>query len=296
MKFITKKLLSQSCKLTVRWVAPDYLPFEPNDTVIFDRDTYRDYQLALRRPKAHGQSGASDASADVAFFFRRCDDDLLPSVDLVCHRLTMKWEPIFNLVHRYLLCRCVLRLSTPSRLVDEQTILMFSECPRHNTKGTNFRDYGEIALPCLEDPYFDQFGGYNAFWALLHRDLPGIYHDLGGPKSIADNQLKYGYVDLSRMEAQDKEAVRRIVQDYWFEVVEGIVDLGVDLPRDVAADFTKEKVRRQKVQKTTRSSFTLDRMEIGRLQDQFKESDVGRELKEILLGNWKGLPHWIIEE
>ncbi|CAG5165085.1 uncharacterized protein ALTATR162_LOCUS6745 [Alternaria atra] len=35
-----------SCKLAVRWVEPDYLPFEPNDTVIFNQDSYRDYQVA----------------------------------------------------------------------------------------------------------------------------------------------------------------------------------------------------------------------------------------------------------
>jgi hypothetical protein len=48
-------------------------------------------------------------------------------------------------------------------------------------------------------------------------------------------------VDLGRIEEHDKDAVRRIAEDYWFEVVETMVDQGVDIPPDIAADFTKEK-------------------------------------------------------
>ncbi|EKG18465.1 hypothetical protein MPH_04267 [Macrophomina phaseolina MS6] len=283
-----------SCKLAVRWVAPDYLPFEPDDTVIFDRDTYRDYQVASRRPKVQGQSNTSDASATP--FFERHDDDILPSIDLVCHRLTMKWEPIYNIVHRYLFCRCVLRLSTPSRLFEEMTVLTAWMCPRHNTQGVTFRDYSELALPCLSDPYFDQFGGYNAFWALLHHYLPKLYHHLGGPKSITGNQLEYGYVDLGRMEEHDKDAVRRIARDYWFEVAEAMVNQGVDLPPDVAADFTKEKTRRRQEVEKTDFDFSLDEMAKGRMRDEFEESSMGRELKEIIIGNWNGVPHWTIED
>lgn len=185
-RLITKIVFSHSCKLAVSWVAPDYLPFEPNDTVIH-RNTYRDYQVASRRPKVQGQPNNSGAPADVNLSFQKHDHDSWPSIDLVCHRLTMKWEPIFNIVHRYRFCRCVLRLSTPSRLIEEMTLLAAWLCPRHNTQGTTFRDYSELALPCIDDPYFDQFGGYNAFWALLHQYLPKLYDHLGGPISMTDN-------------------------------------------------------------------------------------------------------------
>jgi hypothetical protein len=296
LRLTTKIVFSHSCKLAVRWVAPDYLPFEPNDTVIFDRDTYRDYQVALRRPKVQGQSRTMDASANVTPFFQRLDNDILPSIDLVCHRLTMKWEPIFNIVHRYLFCRCVLRLSTPSRLVEEMTVLGAWVCPRHNTQGVAFKDYSELALPCLSDPYFDQFGGYNAFWALLHHYLPKLYHHLGGPESITGNQLEYGYVDLVKLEEHDKDAVRRIARDYWFEVAEATVNQGVDLPADVVADFTKEKTRRKQEVEKTNFDFRLDEMAKGRMRDKFEESPMGRELKEIGMGNWNGDPHWTIED
>jgi hypothetical protein len=41
---------------------------------------------------------------------------------------------------------------------------------------------------------------------------------------MTDNQLAYRYVDLGRIEEQDKGVVRRIAEDYWFEVVEAMVN------------------------------------------------------------------------
>jgi hypothetical protein len=208
----------------------------------------------------------------------------------------MKWEPIYNIVHRYLFCRCVLRLSTPSRLVEEMTLHLAWVCPRHNTQGITFRDHSELALPCPKDPYFDQFGGYNAFWALLHHYLPKLFDHLGGPKSIVGNQLEYGYVDLFRMEEHDKDAVRRIASDYWFEVIKAMVNQGVDLPLDVAAEFTEEQTRRRQEAQKTDFNFSFDETAKARMRDEFEESPMGRELKEIRMGNWNGVPHWTIED
>ncbi|CAN9243604.1 unnamed protein product [Alternaria alternata] len=163
-------------------------------------------------------------------------------------------------------------------------------------EGTTFRDYSELALPCVDDPYFNQFGGYNAFWALLHQYLPKLYDHLGGPISMTDNQLAYGYVDLGRMEEQDKGAVRRIAEDYWFEVVEAIVDQGMDISPDIAADFSKEKTRREPETKKKDFGSGLDEMAIRRMRDEFAESSMGIELKEIKMGNWNGVPHWLIED
>ena len=49
-----------------------------------------------------------------------------PSIDLVCRRIIVKWELIMNIAHRYLACRCILRLSTPSLYLqkDELTFLV----------------------------------------------------------------------------------------------------------------------------------------------------------------------------
>lgn len=292
-QLIAKLILSHSCKLAVRWVEPDYLPFEPTDTVITDKDTYRDYKIALQRPKVRDQSDTPDIS--VTKFFQRHDDDSIPCIDLVCHRLTMKWEPIDNIVHRYIFCRCVVRLSTPSRLNEEMTILTVWPCPRHNSKGITFRDYSEIALPCQSDPYFDRFGGYNAFWALLYRYLPNIYLHLGGPESITENQLEYGYVDLSRMEERDEDSVRCIVRDFKFDVAETMVYQGMDLHPDVTAEFIKEANRRRQAAGEKGFDFTHDEGARGKMRDGFEDSPMGRELKEIITGNWKGVPHWTIE-
>lgn len=64
--------------------------------------------------------------------------------------------------------------------------------------------------------------------------------------SVTGNQLAYGYVDLVRMEGQDNGAVRRIAEGYWFEVVEAMVNQGVDISPDIAADFAREKTRKPK--------------------------------------------------
>jgi hypothetical protein len=208
----------------------------------------------------------------------------------------MKWEPIFNIVHRYSLCRCVVRLSTPSRLVEEMTLLVDWVCPRHNTQGIAFRDYSELALPCVDDPYFDQFGGYNAFWALLHRCLPKLYEHLGGSISITSHKLAYGYVDLGRIEEQNKDSVRRIAEDYWFEVVEVMIDQGVDIPPNIAAEFVKEKARRRPETEKKNFDFCHDELTINRMRAEFKESPMGAELMEIKTGNWNGTPHWVIED
>ncbi|KAF2276577.1 uncharacterized protein EI97DRAFT_44593 [Westerdykella ornata] len=174
----------------------------------------------------------------------------------------MKWEPVFNIVHRYLFCRCVLRLGTPSRLEKEMTLLVNAPCPRHNIVGKNLRDYSELAVHPSEDPYFERFGGYNAFWAMLHRCFAPLYERLGGSKAITKTQLLYGYVDLAQMEEDDKEAVRRIADDYLLK--------------------TREMLLNKK-----QESVNDDHL------DQFNKSYMGMELRKILNGDWDGIPHGI---
>lgn len=67
-----------------------------------------------------------------------------PPIDFVCRRLIIKFEPVFNVTHRYLYCQCLIRLSTPSHLYKELTLLTFSICPRHNRRGACYQDYGNI--------------------------------------------------------------------------------------------------------------------------------------------------------
>lgn len=196
------------------------------------------------------------------------------------------------MVFRYLFCRCIIRLSTPSRLNAEMTLFHACVCPRHNTQGITFRDYSELALPRHADPYFDKFGGYNAFWALLHCYRPKIYDNLSGPQAITSNQLEYGYVDLARIKEHDKDAVWRMLKDYQFEVTEHLVNRGIDLPPDHAADFAKEKAERQSVEEKTFFEFSPSEEWITNMRN----SPMYKELKEIIEGNWDGIPHWIIED
>lgn len=90
-----------------------------------------------------------------------------PRIETVCRCLTMKWEPVFNMTVRYMDCRCILRMSTPSPFAPEMTLPLCALCPRHNTKGKRFADYGY--QDCHQDPYFDRFGGYTAFRGMVYR-------------------------------------------------------------------------------------------------------------------------------
>ena len=272
---------------------PDELPFEPIDTVLSDRDTYRDYKVESRRIRACDPLKISDVSSDG--IFARQDNNPLPSIDLVCRRLTMKWEPIFNVVFRYIYCRCVIRLSTPSLLLEEMTFLRASTCPRHNTQGTSFRDYSELALPRHLDPYFGRFGGYNAFWALLHCHAPWLYHDLSGPSAITTNELEYGYVDLAQIKKSNKDGLNHFVKLYWSEVAEALGIRETEPPTH-AAESDHAKHRGRAAEETTRIDPTLREEIDNPLRQQFRQSPVGRELRKIDEGNWDGTPHWRIKD
>jgi hypothetical protein len=114
-----------------------------------------------------------------------------PPIDFVCKRLIVKWEPIFNCVHRYLHCRCVIQLSTPSHIEKEMTFLIIAPWPRHNKTGVNHPDYGDINYH--EDKYFDRFGGYRSFQGMIYAFEPNIYEILGGEKFLPDEQIEVAF-------------------------------------------------------------------------------------------------------
>lgn len=127
--------LSSSCGLGFRWIEPDIVPFELQDlTTGLGPDQYRDYRLKSRSREQTVGSARSLLEQESPSASRESYDT--PPVDFVCQRLTIKWEPIFNITHRYLHCRCVIWLSTHSRLYNETTLWIYAICPRHNNKAS----------------------------------------------------------------------------------------------------------------------------------------------------------------
>lgn len=108
--------LSKSCHLAIRWVEPNDIAYEPQDVRIsMSPDLYRDHRLQLRPERVAADTRHSSSEHESQSRRTASNRDNTPAIDLVCHRLTMKWEPLFNIIHRYLCCRCIVRQSTPSR-------------------------------------------------------------------------------------------------------------------------------------------------------------------------------------
>ncbi|PIG83684.1 hypothetical protein AARAC_011807 [Aspergillus arachidicola] len=90
-------------------------------------------------------------------------------------------------------------------------------CPRHNNQGMDYH----------QDPYFKQFGGYNAFRAMVFLLFPGVCSKvLGQQACIADDDLKTATYRLGGI---IKDAINR----YMFEVYHDAEVAGVVLPDDV---------------------------------------------------------------
>jgi hypothetical protein len=283
----TNGVSSQSCLLAVRWVEPDYFPFEPLDTVIYGPDTYRDYRIRSRQPRTqHQPTNKTDHTNPLGPSQGQRSKDDPPSIDLVCRRMIMKWEPIYNIVHRYMGCLCVLWRSTPSRHPEEMTFVVNYGCPRHSARQITYKDYNELGLHGHDDPYFQKFGGYNAFWAMLHRMEPKIYDKFGGPTAITEKQLKYGYIDL---EMQEKDGVS----------LDGMLDKYLMEHLPVYREDTSLCTTTRPVRGATsaigggRGDENAERRDqLKRMREDLEKSVQWKETKQIVGGTWDGVPHW----
>jgi hypothetical protein len=286
--------ISSSCGLELHYVEPDAIPYEPRDVTIgMSPDTYRDYRLTsssteLRRsnkeqPNLITQSSTPPevtSNADCEYY----------SVDLVCRRLTIKWEPIFNVVHRYLHCRCVARLSTPSQLHDEMTLFVLAPCPRHNNFGINYLDYGNIDYH--QDRYFDKFGGYDCFRALVYLER-NIYKMLGGERFLP---IEDAVCTLEALE-QDDDALgffRESYREYFLEINEELRKRGVDLPNEILQRLNDEQLRRKKEGCGEFDPIFGGNRDYGPRID-ISSSPLIQELHQILDGEWSGTPHWSLD-
>ncbi|PLB54916.1 hypothetical protein P170DRAFT_470351 [Aspergillus steynii IBT 23096] len=277
-----------NCRLHVRWVEPGDISYLPADVSIgLGPDTYANF---LEQPDSSlsqnsGVEGAVELK-DTKDMPQSQPQDNIPAIDLVCHRLTMKWEPMYNIVHRYMYCRCIARQSTPSKLEREMTIPIFEPCPRHNSTGISFKDYGNQDYH--QDPYFDRFGGYNAFRGMVYHVSQEIFVDiLGAERFIPSHEIQSTVEAIERAVDADPPGLLNAVEDYQYEINSRLHDFGVQLP-----DHLEQPVLARQRQETT-SEFDSESLE--RFRQSFADSPATRELNSIITGEWSGRFHWTIE-
>ncbi|KAH9906403.1 hypothetical protein F4778DRAFT_645837 [Xylariomycetidae sp. FL2044] len=298
----------RSCGLNIRRVPPDAYAYEPADIFLGMGNIYHEYKLALRlkakatsgnamqdtikghpNPEPGGPMSSMPASQDSP---PRHNLGILAmeqtSIDLVCRRMIVKWEPMFNIVHRYLLCRCVIRLSTPSRLDSnpEKTITQAAACPRHNNKGVSHRDYGDL-VDNHSDPYFDQYGGYDRFRALVV--LAGeesLWEQLGGDAFIGLDEALKALRTLDDKYRENKANIEQAWGEYVYEVNSHAYQMGRSLPEDIAQKV-RDRVEREERERE-------ERWGEDRTSSETRDIPMFVETEEILDGKWDGIPHWAI--
>ncbi|KAL5119567.1 hypothetical protein ACEQ8H_002413 [Pleosporales sp. CAS-2024a] len=200
------------------------------------------------------------------------------------------------MVFRYVLCRCVIWRATPSCIEPEMTFFHYAYCPRHNTTGERFRDYGSYSLPC-KDTYFERFGGYNMFWAFLDHRYPEIFELLNGSAAISESDLIQGRVTYMKNEKERPAWLEDVDDDYWFDFVDTYKSVWQTFPDVINAGYLRLQKKRveRRIKKVPRKEKLGDEI-VKSLRKQFWKSFMGMELREILSGDWKGEPHWILRD
>lgn len=252
-------------------------------------NAYRDYRMKGQLPSSKYQkqqpsSVSQDTSSAAA----------VPSIEFVCRRLTMKFEPVLNVVYRDLLCRCIsCGRGTPSNIIPETIILRGTTCPRHNKIGATFRDYGDHSLPCHKDPYFARFGGYNAFWALLHRRFPEIFDELNGASRISESDLIRGNIINVQNIIDRPQWIQDVTYDHWFDLADEMRARAKTLPPWMEDNYLrKEKKRTERGIEKIPQKEEVDSALIEKQRKNFSEFVMGRESREISTGSWGDKPHW----
>lgn len=199
------------------------------------------------------------------------------SIESVCRRLTMKWEPLVNITHRYLHCRCIMRRGTPSSFTPEFTILVEDMCPRHYNEGIVRADYGDQDYH--QDPYFKQFGGYNTFRAMELLFFPGVYLNILGQQSfIADDERESVVHDLYTAMQRLGSTLKDAIDSYRVEVYRAAQLAGVELPDDVL-NFLREQDEKQPEDEVVEMARKMDFSRTSFLPDS-----VVRDVEDIQCG------------
>lgn len=174
------------------------------------------------------------------------------------------------------------------------TILVNHECPRHNTTATRFQDYNSLVSPHQNETYFENLGGYNAFWAFLNIHSPELYEALDGENAATPSMISEGIMNLASLEGNQPGAFESIKNNYAYDIIEIWVRSGKEIPPNLAAGFAQEKERRRK-SGTMKGWEKLSYRDQDFFDQEMAKSPMIKELKEVLAGKWNGVPHWTIE-
>ena len=89
--------------------------------------------------------------------------------ELLFQRVSIVFEPTWNITHRSFLCRCILLEVQERSRAPRLDIEVDWVCPRHRLRKLPDNPILPNVNP-YEDPYFDMYGGYDMFkmWAFLN--------------------------------------------------------------------------------------------------------------------------------
>lgn len=272
---------STSCKLAFRSIDPTVFPVELQDlTITYHNHAYRNYILASRVERKQPSSSSDMGAAECLPLTEssremQCNDG--PAIEFVCRRIVVKWEPMFNVVHRYLYCRCILRKTSPASCEEEMTLLITARCPRHNSDGISFPDYGNDDYHL--DPYFERFCGYSMFCFMVLICRPDLYQLLGGDGFMSEHEFGRERVRYDKLLDKEKFALHETLNEYWLEVYEELDKRNVPLPPQAA-----ETLRVKRAQEDDRRP----NLALGNLSNL----PMLREVRDICAGKWDGKFHW----
>ncbi|CAH0045203.1 unnamed protein product [Clonostachys solani] len=240
----------KSCNLQFSRFEPLDFHYKPQD-VSFDFGGYHRYKQESYRKSSISPSptlAVGDASPKARDLKRNIASTEPTPIDLVCRRLVIKWDPIFNISYRYLFCRCIAWASTPSQLVPEMTVPLAASCPRHNNKGISFPDYGN--LDYSDDHYFDKFGGYGLFRLQVLQLFPYLYHILGGQAFMSDSDKATFMEKIDNVSDETLAAIRPALIEYHFERFDRLELVGTTFPSNVTQWLAEQRLERGKKMKT----------------------------------------------
>jgi len=292
-----------SCKLAFRAIDPTVFPGELQD--LFEdglSDKYRDHVIASRsKPGETSPSSAAAPTKHMPSFGglseaqrTKLRDD--PEIELVCRRMVIKWEPMFNLVHRYMCCRCILRKTSPASCEKEMTMLVSpfeAVCPRHNNEGVVFPDYGDNDYHT--DLYFDRFGGYDMFrFMALISSKEGLDSFLGGEKFLSDEDFEQEKARYLALPDEDRTSLHEAIMEHYFVPTWDKLDMMKVPLSPYAAERLQEKRRRD--QDRHLGYIASDDAACKESRTDLYKSPMMREVREICAGTWSGKPHWTMEE
>jgi hypothetical protein len=139
-----------------------------------------------------------------------------------------------------------------------------------------------------QDPYFDQFGGYNAFRAMVYSIFPDMYDKaLGGYAFIPEKELRDVLDDSISAIDRLGETFEDAVHEYMYDVFEDADRMGIPLP-----DYALEFIRVSREQ--TQESKMQDSLVHPDAFKDFLECPMMQEVEDILHGRWSRKRHWAV--